>query len=208
MNVQCSHQWCLLLSLQCSARVRHCLRLLVKVVHWCASRLVRLICCQIILTAIKQSREAVDLATRLLVLPPSPSGRVRSDVSCQTWTLMVALTHCVCFLFLLRELLMLWPPVLVQCFLGLSVWVVSQLTGDMPTPIHKGALSSSVTNYRPIAITSVFSRPLGRLSAWCRFVLDDLWTQCCASTYPVCLSEMSGYLGCTFVRVPCTEKVH
>ena len=28
-------------------------------------------------------------------------------------TLMVALTHWVCFLFFLRELLMLWPPVLV-----------------------------------------------------------------------------------------------
>ena len=40
-----------LLRLRCSAWVRHCLRLLVRVVDWCASRLVRLIGCRIVLTA-------------------------------------------------------------------------------------------------------------------------------------------------------------
>ena len=63
----------------------------------------------------KQSSEAVDLlltcqfAIHLLVSPCLPSGRVRSGISCLTWTLMVALTHWVCLLFFLREL-MLWPP--------------------------------------------------------------------------------------------------
>ena len=36
-----------LLSLLCTSRVRHCLHLLVVVVDWCVSRLVRLRCCQI-----------------------------------------------------------------------------------------------------------------------------------------------------------------
>ena len=65
----------------------------------------------------KQSRKAAlicrSLAIRLLVLTPLPSGRERLGVSCHTWNLMVALIHWVCFLFFLRELLMLWPPVLV-----------------------------------------------------------------------------------------------
>ena len=39
------------LSLLCSARARYCLCLLVGVVDWCASLLVRLICCPIVLTA-------------------------------------------------------------------------------------------------------------------------------------------------------------
>ena len=46
-------------------------------------------------------------------LPPLPSGQVRSGVACYTWTLMEALTHLVCFLFILRVLLMFWPSVLV-----------------------------------------------------------------------------------------------
>ena len=61
------------------------------------------------------------------------------------------------------------------------------------TPIPKGPLSSSVANYRPISITSVLSHLmqffvppsfsnksllfvcLRCLSAWCLFVLDDLY---------------------------------
>ena len=42
---------CPISSLMCSARVRHCLPLLVGVVDWCESPLVRLICCRIMLTA-------------------------------------------------------------------------------------------------------------------------------------------------------------
>ena len=40
-----------------------------------------------------------SLAIRLIVLRLSPSCRERSGVSCQTWTLMVALTHWVFFIF-------------------------------------------------------------------------------------------------------------
>ena len=42
-------------------------------------------------------------------------------------------------------------------------------------PIPKGPPSSSAANYRPISMTSVLSKPLMCLSAWCLFVLDDLW---------------------------------
>ena len=45
-----------LLSLRCSARVRHCLRSLVRVGDWRVSRLARLICCRIILTASNPER--------------------------------------------------------------------------------------------------------------------------------------------------------
>ena len=46
---------------------------------------------------------------------------------------------------------------------------------DNISSIPKGLPSSSVANYRPISITSVLSKPLRCLSAWCPFVLDDLW---------------------------------
>ena len=51
---------------------------------------------------------------------------------------------------------MLWPLVLVSCFGGLFVSVVSRSAGDR-TP------SSSVANYRPISITSVLSKVFERL---------------------------------------------
>ena len=60
-----------LLSLWCSARVCHCLRLLMRVVDWCVSLLVRLICCGIILTASSPRRLSIcrSLTIHLLVLP-------------------------------------------------------------------------------------------------------------------------------------------
>ena len=45
---------------------------------------------------------------------------------------MVELTHWVCFLFFWRELLLFWLPVLVWCFGGSFIWVVSRLAGDRP----------------------------------------------------------------------------
>ena len=91
----------------------HLHRLLVEVVDWCASRLAKLICCLTILMASSPGSLLIchSLATRLRVLHPLPSGRERSGG--YTWTLMGALTHWVCFLSFLRELLMVWPPVLV-----------------------------------------------------------------------------------------------
>ena len=64
----------------------------------------------------KQSREAVDLP---LTCHPSPSLTTFGFRSSEVRRLLldldpyVALTHWVCFLFFLRELLMLWPPILV-----------------------------------------------------------------------------------------------
>ena len=60
-----------LLNQRCSARVHPCLCLLVRVVDRCASRLVRLICYWIILTARSPGRLLVcrSVAIRLLVLP-------------------------------------------------------------------------------------------------------------------------------------------
>ena len=80
----------------------------------------------------KQSRESVDLLLTChssSVLPPLPSGRVRSGISCLNWTL--AQTLWVCFLFFLRKL-MFWPLVSVLCFGGLFFLAVSRLAGDRP----------------------------------------------------------------------------
>ena len=77
---------------------------------------------------------------------------------------MVALTHWVCFLFFLRELLILWPPRLSVVFRRLvrlgsfpACWRQANFT-----PIPKGPPSSSVANYRPISITSVLSKVFER----------------------------------------------
>ena len=74
---------------------------------------------------------------------------------------MVALTHWVCFLFFLRELLMLRPPPrLSEVFLLLvrlssfpACWRQANVT-----QIPKGPPFFSVANYRPISITSVLSK--------------------------------------------------
>ena len=89
------------LSLQCSARVRPCLCLLVLVVDWYATGW------QADLLPDHFDRPGSraicrSLVIRLLFLPPFPSGGVRSGVYCYTWTIMVALTH--------WGLLMLYPP--------------------------------------------------------------------------------------------------
>ena len=93
-----------------------------------------IVCSQIILTESRPGNLLIcrSLVISLLVLSPLHSGRVRSVVSCLTWTLMGALTHWVRFLFFLRELLMFWPPVVVECFGCMFVWVVSWLAGDIP----------------------------------------------------------------------------
>ena len=75
------------------------------------------------------------------------------------------LTHWVCFVFFLREQLMFWPLDLISAVF----WRLVRL-GSFPaywrqayvTPIPKGPPSSSVANYRPISITSVFSKVFER----------------------------------------------
>ena len=77
----------------------------------------------------KHSREAVDLP---LTCHQSPSHTTFAFRSREVRRLMVALTHWVSLLIFLLDLLMLWPHVLVYCFGGLFVWVVSRLAGDRP----------------------------------------------------------------------------
>ena len=74
-------------------------RLLI-VVDWCASWLVRLSCCRIILTASSPGSLFIrrSFAIYFLVLSPSPLIRLRSGFSWLIWTHMVALTHWVCCL--------------------------------------------------------------------------------------------------------------
>ena len=78
---------------------------------------------------------------------------------------MVALTHWVCFLLFLRELLILWPPRLSVVFRRLvhmgSFLACWRQTNVIPIP--KGPPSCSVANYRPIPITSVLSTVFERL---------------------------------------------
>ena len=62
----------------------YCLCLLVGVVDRCETRLIRLFCCRIILTACSPESLLIchSLAIHLQVLPPLPSGRLRLGVSC------------------------------------------------------------------------------------------------------------------------------
>ena len=76
MNAQSPHKWWSTLKSAVLAWVHHCRRLLVEVVDWCASRLVRLICSHADHHDCKQSRKSVDL-------PPTcqPSPRLTTFAS-------------------------------------------------------------------------------------------------------------------------------
>ena len=110
MNVHSTHKCWSTFKSRCSARVRHCLCSLARVVAWCVSRLARLICCRIILTASSPGR-------LMLTCHPSPSLTSFAFRSSEVRRLLLDfdpyggtdLTRWVCFLFFLRELLMLWP---------------------------------------------------------------------------------------------------
>ena len=127
-----------------------------------------LICSQIIMMA--NSPESLfilhSLSIRLRDLLPLPSGPLRSGVSCYSWTVMEAPTHWVCFLFSLKQLLMLCPPVLYSVVFRRLVHL-----GSFPacwrqanvTPTPKCRPSSSVANYRQISITLVLSVMFERL---------------------------------------------
>ena len=144
-----------LLSLRCLSLVRHCLCLLIRVVDWCVSLLVRLICCWIILTASSAGRLDLLLTCHLSASLTTFAFRLREvrhflldlDPYGPTGTLGV-------FPLFLRELPMLWPPVFCSfppCWRQANV-----------APIPKGQ-PSSVANYRPISIISVLSKVFERL---------------------------------------------
>ena len=73
MNAQSHLKWSSTNKYAVLARVRHCLHLLVRV-DWCASRLVRFICCQIILT-----RESFDLPFTCHLSPSLTTFAFRSS---------------------------------------------------------------------------------------------------------------------------------
>ena len=193
-----------LLSLLCLAWLRHCHRLVVEVVDWCASRLVKPIRSVIILIA-EQSRESVDLpltwymSPRLATFVFSEVTRLLFDLDPYGGSDPLGL-----FLFL-REL-MIWRPRLsvgFRRFLRLGSSQLGCWRQANVTPIPNAPPSSSVTNYRPILISSVLSKVL---SVWCPFASDDLWNAVVCFQPPDFLSERSGYLWCTFLRVPYTAK--
>ena len=74
------------------------------------------------------------------------------------------------------------------------------------TPIPKGPPSSSVVNHRPISITSVLSKPLRCLTAWCLFVLDDLWNAVVCFQPPCLLIGKVWVPVVHYVRVPFTAE--
>ena len=116
-----------LLSLQCSTRVRHCLRSLVRVVEWCVSRLVRLRLMS------KQSMEANDLP---LTCHPSPSLTTfafrSSEVRRFLFPLFFDSDLLGMFNLFLERTADVMAPSLSVYFCGLFVWVVSRLAGDRP----------------------------------------------------------------------------
>ena len=83
----------------------------------------------------KQSRESVDLPLTCHRSPRLSSFAFwSSDVRHLLFDLdpYGGSDPLVCLLFFLREQLMFWSHVLVLCFGGLFVWVVSRLAGDRP----------------------------------------------------------------------------
>ena len=132
----------------------------------------------------KQSKEAVDL---LLTCHPSPSLTTfafRSSDLCLLLDLDAygGTDPLGMFNLFLKRTADVMAPRLSVVFRRLvrmgsfpACWRQANVTSIMKSPP-----SSSVANYGPIFITSVLSTPLRCLSAWCRFVLDDLWiTEVC-----------------------------
>ena len=160
MNVQSLHSSSPLLSLRCLARVRHCLHLLMRLVDWCVSLLVRLICCRIILTA---SQEAVDLP---LTCHSSSSLTTFAFRSREVRRLLLDLDPYggtdpmgMCPLFLKRTADVMAPRLsavfrpLVRLGSFPHCWRQANVT-----PIPKGPPFTSVANYGPVSITSVLSK--------------------------------------------------
>ena len=95
---------------------------------------------------------------------------------------MMTLTHWVCLLFFLRELLMLLPPVLVWWFGGLFVWVGAQLDGDRPMSpqfrkVHRLICCQLPTDFHNISIVYSVWAP-GVCSSWT--IYGTQW--CCGAT--------------------------
>ena len=105
-----------------------------------------------------------SLAIHLLVLPPLPSGRERSGVSCDFDPYGGTDLLGMFLLFLERTADVMAPS------LSLVIRRLVRLGSFPPcwrqanvTPIPKGPPSSSVANYRPISIRSVLSKVFERM---------------------------------------------
>ena len=155
-----------LLSLWWSARVRHCLCLLIRVVDRCVSLLVRLICRRIILTASSPGSLLIchSLVIHLLVLPPfafssSEVRRLLLDFSTYGDTDPLGMfPH---FLKRTADVMALRLSVVFGRLVHLCSFPACWRQANV-TPITKGPPSSSVANW-PIAITSVLSKMFERL---------------------------------------------
>ena len=124
----------------------------------------------------KQSREAVDLP---LTCHPSPSLTTFGFRSSEVRPLLLDLDPYggtdplgMFHIFLKRTAEVMAPrlSVVFRRLVRLGSFPACWRQANV-TPFPKGPPSSYVANYRPISITS----SLRCLSAWCRFVLDDLW---------------------------------
>ena len=98
-------------------------------------------------------------------------------------------------------------PVLVLCFCGLLVCLVSRLAGDRPmSPQFRKV-------HRPHLLIMTDRFPLHQyclrcLSACCRLVLDDLWKALVylqPDSFPIGKVWVPGS-ECTFVRIPYSSK--
>ena len=160
-----------LLSLRCLARFHHCLRSLVRVVDCCVSRLVKLICNWIILTASSPGRLLIYRSPVIhqLVLPPfvfrsSEVRRLLLDLDPYGGTDPLGMFH----LFLKRTANVMASRLIVVFlrFIRLGSFPACWRQANL-IPIPKSPPSSSIANYRPIAITSVLSKVFERLVSVC-----------------------------------------
>ena len=192
-----------LLSLRYSDRVCHCLHLLVRVVYWYATRLLRLICWWIIL------QHAVQGVCWSAAHLPSVSYFYHlSFCSSEVRRLLLDLDpfggtdQFGVFFLLLKRTLMLWPRLSV-----VFRWLVR--LGSFParwrqtSQCYLNSKRSSVllscqlpTDFSNISfVKGVWAPNVGSFFTICG-------TQWCATNNPVWLSERSGYLWCTCVPVP------
>ena len=139
-----------------------------RVVDYCVSRLVRQICCRIILTA--STKKAVDLP---LTCRPSPSFTIFAFRSCEVKRLLLDLDPYggtdplgLFPLFIKRTAEVMAPrhSVVFRRLLRLGSFPACWRLANV-TPIPKGPPSSSVANYRPISITSVLSKVFEHLES-------------------------------------------
>ena len=125
----------------------------------------------------EQSREAIDLP---LTCHPSPSLKTFAFRLNEVRRLLVDLDPCCgtdplgMFPLFLKRIADVMAPLLVLCFGGLFVWVISRLAGDrLMSPQFRKF-------YRPLLLPITDQFPLQQyclrcLSVWYLFVLDDLW---------------------------------